>query len=263
MRLLTRMAMVVAAATLGVSVMAQATTAPPAGGQDPSLAATKSLIKHVFKASQKYKMKIDVQMQPEKVSAEATNIDVNIETEDTVQKVNEDGSAKIESKYTAMKVTLNGNVVMDEPPTDTEKSTVSANNTPIDFESANADDGDFGKRLTLAMAPIYSDKALGVGDAWTHEFKEDKAKGWRAGTATHKLVAFETVNGVKCAKIEHAYIEKPYADDQGSIKVNSTYWIDLATGMLVKGEGKGTGFFIPNVPVEGTLKMTFKIQQLK
>jgi hypothetical protein len=213
----------------------------------------KVLLKRAFKVGAMRQNKLEASISPE--SGTGFDVKINVTSEDKCAKVNKDGNGEFESKQTALTITVNGNEMPGPASEGVEKSIVSPRNVTLSVESS-APDADFGKRLGQALAPYFPEKEVSVGETWKHEFKPDKDKGLRGGSAVDKLLSVETVDGVKTAKISHTYEEKPLSGDEGTIKVTATFWIDVSNGEVIKLDGSATGIPGSNMGAQGTVKMT-------
>lgn len=243
-----------AAMALMAGSLAAMTTAQ--GGQAPGPAEKAVKLKRVFKEGVSRKYKLEVKMGPE--ASEETPLELVILSLEKLVKVNKDGSANYETKQLEMKISYNGQEV--PAPTDANEpdlATILPNNRTLNLVSKSNPDEEMNKRIVQAMTPVFQDKELAIGEAWTTEFKADAEKGWPAGTATDKVTGFETVDGVRCAVISHTYAEAK-AGENGLMKVKTTVYLDAVTGDLVKSEGVANGLVISQMGPD-PMKMTFKM----
>lgn len=184
---------------------------------------------------------------------ETLKLESTEESEVKVSKVNlangKIASVEFDKVITSSKTKLNG----EEMPADDEKKgeegsafTILANGDLAAYKDKDKEtDPDADKitmRLTQASLMVFSDKAVGVGDTWSHSFPGNKDWGTEKARADFKLVAFEDVGGIKTAKIEFTYAEQ---DAKRSIKGTGAHWVELATGDVVKSESK-----LENVPFD-------------
>lgn len=189
-------------------------------------------------------------------------VKMTMKMEDKVLKVLPDGNTEIETKMTGG--TLSFGEQETEMPGDAgvRKSTIGPDGITIS-KSGETWDEEFDLRLTRAIETPYPKNEVAVGETWQFEHKADPERGWRGGTVTAKLLAIEVIDGIRCAKIEHRFKEKPFRDDAGSYDCMMTYWIDLASGGVVRGEGVLQGFVNQQMGSTSPMKMTMKISRTK
>jgi hypothetical protein len=208
----------------------------------PALGQETYTLKRVFKEGTERKYASRAVILP----AQGEEYRLVVEREDVEKcvKVTPEGNAQLESRE--LKLTMKFNDMelpnpSEEPGMD--KMLVTPRNDILKMETSNTED-DMGLRLGRAIQVVYPDKPVAIGQAWKHEPKADEKGGLRGGTADIKLLAIETVNGVRCAKLEHKYVEKPFRADKGKVEAELTVWVDLANGELVKIIGKVTGMVV-------------------
>lgn len=80
------------------------------------------------------------------------------------------------------------------------------------------------------------DRAIAVGESW--EGKE--AEGSNTFVIKYRLLAIETLEGVRCAKIHKSEKSIKTGNLTVTIETEFDFWLDLETGMNVKMEGKMT-----------------------
>jgi len=179
------------------------------------------------------------------VDFQGENLKLNsAETSETkILKVNADGSIEFDLTVLSQKVKVNGEELPDEEEDkkDEDGSLYTLSGKGVILASKDKgepdpeDDSDeLNNRLSQATSMIFAEEAVGVGSAWSHKFAAKKDWGTLDATASYKLAAFEAVNGVKTAKIEFTYSE---ADSKG-IKGSGVHWVELASGDVIKSEGK-------------------------
>lgn len=175
----------------------------------------------------------------------------------TVSKVAADGTITFERKQESSDQTVNGEKIPDDGQNPSTTEVVRPDGTLVSMkdDSGEEDPEHLNVRIWTAQAPVFSVKPVGVGDEWTKSFKVDAALGSRAAEAKFKLIAFEEVNGVKCAKISMSYQESGTAPN---IKSTVTTWVEVASGDAVKSEYSFEGVPLPgpNGTIAGTAKGT-------
>lgn len=249
MKLVRNIASIALAACIAAAVVAQG----PGTAAGPG---TKQTIKRTFTKDASRKYKINVVMTP--VDGDEPKIELAITTQDKVASVAANGNATVESKQLDIKISFNGQEVpVPSNENNVEKQVVTPTNQVVSM-TTDGPDADFSKRLSRALSGVYAANEVAVGDSWKVEYKADKDTGMRGGTATEKLLGYETVNGVKCAKISHKFTEAPYADDQGKLEVDTVAWVDVANGELIKAEGKASGIVMAQMG-DQPMKMNFTV----
>jgi hypothetical protein len=125
------------------------------------------------------------------------------------------------------------------------------------LEGGDSDDRSEQNRLDQAARVVFAAKPVTVGDRWSHEFKEDDAKGSVPAVAEYEVAAFETVKGVPAVKLKTHYRE---SSGERKMTVTGEVWVERSSGDTVQGEfkienlpfGSGGGQ-IP--PINGTLRV--------
>jgi hypothetical protein len=146
-----------------------------------------------------------------------------------------------ESKVVSSEVSINGEKMEDEEEEESPGAeySVKPNGELASFKDkdpeADKESTSLSLRISQASAQIYSAQPVGVGDAWSFTFPVNKDWGTFAGTANFKLVGIETVGGIRVAKIEYTYLE---TGAPRNIKSSGTNWVEIASGQVVKYEGK-------------------------
>jgi hypothetical protein len=87
-----------------------------------------------------------------------------------------------------------------------------------------------------------------VGDKWSHDYKAISTIGTRDAHADFELVGFETVGGIKTAKIKIAYSES----GSDPITMKGTVYADIATGDPVSDDFEATGISVRPVGTKAT-----------
>jgi hypothetical protein len=140
------------------------------------------------------------------------------------------------------KSTINGEVL---PPSEDEGhslTTYGSNGQVLNIEHEPAIDDAMQlvveNSLSVGGSIIFKDEPVGVGDTWSHDYEANTALKVAAATAKFTLLALEELDGVPVAKIKMEWVEK-----SGSpvLKVDSTQWVEIASGDSIKSETKVTG----------------------
>lgn len=178
----------------------------------------------------------------------------------TYKTVGADGSITFESVTESQEQTMNGEKLPDpeEKPT-SDTITIKPSGELVSYISQDEpEDKAINVRLFFASRVLFDSKPVGVGDKWTKEFAANKDLGSEAAKATYELIAFEDVDGVKCAKIKFTYSE---TSAKPAISCTSTSWVEISSGDEVKSEitidnvDFGPG---PNGPIAASMKGTSK-----
>lgn len=153
----------------------------------------------------------------------------------TYKSVTPDGSITFESITESQEQTMNGEKLPDpeEKPT-ADTITIKSTGELVSYISQDEpEDKAINVRLFIASRVFFDSKQVGVGDRWTHEFAANKDLGSESAKATYELLAFEDIDGVKCAKIKILYSE---TSGKPAMSCTSTSWVEISSGDEVKGE---------------------------
>ena len=175
---------------------------------------------------------------------EKMNIVAKETTKSTVTKVASDGTLTIEHKQESSEQTFNGESMPDDSKGSVSTDVVRPNGTLVSLkeDSDEVDPEHLNVRIWLSQAPVFSDKAVGVGDQWKHTYQADGNLGSKAAEATFHWVSTEDVGTSKCAKVVMDYRESGASPTLNS-KV--TMWIELVSGDVVKAEFQLEGIPFP------------------
>lgn len=247
-------ALTVLAALLVVPAVLQAS-------QQTTTAQEKVKLKCVYKAGQVLRYTISAGISPQD-DPQAFSFALKMNMEDKVVKVNADGTAEAESRTLSGTITFNDQEM--EMPTETEPQRYVIGVDGFTVSRTGPEwDREFERRLTRAVEPVFPKQDVAIGETWKHEHKPDPEQGWRGGTVTEKLLAVEEVEGIRCAKVEHRFEEKPFKEDEGVYNSAITYWLELSTGQVVKADGVLQGFVNQQMGSSSPMKMTMKMARTK
>lgn len=135
---------------------------------------------------------------------------------------------------------------MDEGDEEPKPATavVRPNGTLVSYKSEeDPEELKVAMRIWNASNVVFSDSPVGEGDTWSHEFAPNAEFGTPAGKASFKLVGYEKMQGLDCAKIEMTFEESGVSP---AISSKSTVWVELANGDSV-----ASNFSFSNVPFGG------------
>jgi len=163
------------------------------------------------------------------------------------------GNITMEQESESMELTVNGQNI---PPPDEEKNkkttiTIRPNGVLVAYKlsSGESEDAKQQARLFPATTVIFSDRPVGVGDKWSHEYKADGDLGVRAARADFELLAFEKVGDTDTVKIKMTYSETEASPAPSSA---GTVWIEKASGDMVTADFEVENISLgdePNSPI--------------
>lgn len=160
-----------------------------------------------------------------------------------VTKVDADGSYKVESKQTEMKVEVGGQT-MDQPTPDAATTTTYLPNGEIKLIEGENTSADSYRTSNLG---VFADpgKEIAIGDSWTHDIKKDEKTGAVTAKAEYKLLAEEKVKAWDTYKIQFKV-----AETEGSTPASSegTIWVAKEDRSMVKTEAKWVNAPMPGAP---------------
>jgi len=114
------------------------------------------------------------------------------------------------------------------------------------------------RKLLAVMTHVYLPaKSVAPADSWVTEVDNPAVKGKKVAVKTTYL-GTDTVEGVQYWKVKQSASAAVNAEGD-KMAVDFTYWLDPATGAMVKGEGTQKG-----VPTQyGPMDLTVKISRVK
>ncbi len=152
------------------------------------------------------------------------------------------GKFVLKSTTLTSKSTINGEVL---PPSEEEgftTTTFGANGQVLNIEHEPALDDEMQmvveNSLAVGGAIIFKDEPVGAGDTWTHNYEANAALKVAESSAKFTVLAMEELDGVPVAKIRMEWSEK---SGSPALKIDSTQWIEIASGDSIKSEMKVTG----------------------
>jgi hypothetical protein len=124
-----------------------------------------------------------------------------------------------DDSISSMKIMRNGSIIgmSQEPPYEDE------------------DQEQLENRLSVALSVVFSDKPVGVGDTWAHDFPANASLKTVKARATYKVEAREDIGGAAVLKIKMDYAE---LEGKTPVKSSSTQWIEIASGDAIKTESE-------------------------
>ncbi|MCS6776291.1 MAG: zinc-dependent metalloprotease [Chloroherpetonaceae bacterium] len=154
----------------------------------------------------------------------------------TIEDVSASGDITFKSETEEIEVTANGQK-MPAPDDAKDKSTIvlRPNGTLVSYSSDkdNKEQNRMAVRLLVAQTPIFSEKPVGVGDKWSHEYRDNEDLGIRAARADYEVLAMEKANGVDAVKIKMVFKE---TGSNPPLTVTSTIWVEKTSGDAVAAE---------------------------
>ena len=182
----------------------------------------------------KSKVKIDFDYQGSPIS-------VTMDVESKVTDVKDDGTITESSAQKNLSAMMGGTEVQHQD--DAGSSTITRDKRGLaqTIESKDADDTKWRNERVINL--IYPDKPVNVGDKWTYEDKADKAKDKPAAKVSYEVKGKEKVKDKDVLQIAFDFKETGVED---AIASSGTLWVSIATGEVLKAEGK-----IKNMPIPG------------
>src|SRR5258708_998408 len=164
------------------------------------------------------------------------NIEMNEVEKITFTSISPSGEITMERDTESSEQTVNGRKV-PTPPDENHKYTVVIKPNGA-LVSHKADKGDpeqnkFQVRMYAATSAIFTDKPVGIGDKWTHDFVADASTGAHAGHAVYEVTGFEKALDIDAVKIKATF------DESGStpaLHSACTYWIERNSGDTVQSD---------------------------
>ncbi|HET6385796.1 MAG TPA: hypothetical protein VFJ58_20585 [Armatimonadota bacterium] len=173
------------------------------------------------------------------VGPNGADAQIKLTSSSTVKDVKDNGDVVIETQDQPGKLTINGND-MDIPGGQLTTLTFDTTGKLVDFKS---DPGgilapETSRQLEIMRMPILPDKAVVAGDSWQSTFDNPAVKGNKFTVRT-TFVGMDKVDGANLWKLSQA--GAPQTDANGAkMGFDATYWLDPASGQLVKSEIKIT-----------------------
>lgn len=183
----------------------------------------------------KYRLKADVEIQ---------GMEANFTTlvTEKVSKVEANGNYVLESTQSEGKVSLSGQEM--DVPGSTQTFTYKANGEVVDIKADSVDSSVY--RTANLTAFVVAEKALKVGDEWTHEIKKDEKTGVLPAKGTYKVEAEEKVGDFETYKVKFTTKETEGGDSAASCE--GIAWINKKDGTMVKSEGTWKNVPFPGAP---------------
>ena len=203
------------------------------------------VLKRTAKAgdTSKSKIKIDFDYQ-------GSPVNVTIDATSKILEVKDDGSVVEETVQSNLSVMMAGTEVAHQDEAGTSK--VTRDKRGLATEIGSAEEGGNNWRNERIVGLVYPEKAVSVGDKWTHESAADKNKELPAAKASYEVQGKESYKGKDVLKISFEF-EESGVDD--AITSTGTMWVSIASGEVLKAEGKIKNFPIPQTgPVDATWK---------
>ncbi|MCW5934888.1 MAG: zinc-dependent metalloprotease [Fimbriimonadia bacterium] len=167
------------------------------------------------------------------------NLELKVVQKQKVIKVSNSGEITTEQTVEEYEMSFNGQKAPENEEALKGKiiTTIRPNGTRVsrEVEGRDEEEGEGGQEhLGQAFEIIFPDKPVGVGDKWSHEFKENKDLKVLSGLSEYELVGFEKVSNVNCAHIKVSY----KATDDIKLTATGDAWVELSSGDMVKADMK-------------------------
>ncbi len=186
------------------------------------------------------------------------NVVIKQKTKLTVKEVNDYGFLTLESELEEMNVSFNG----QEFPTEEaagSKTVLYVDptglTTVLETDMEAEDDSGMTQRISQASQVIFSSDPVGPGDKWSHSYPGDKEALLPKAKVEFTFEDFETVSGVRAARLAMNYVE----DQSGALKGTGKVWIDVASGETIKTDLSLSGSInLEGMESKGDIKITDK-----
>ncbi len=157
----------------------------------------------------------------------------------TVADVSKDGLITFESLTESQETTFNGQKMPGEEEKTPSVAVIKADGTLVSYKPGKETKDKTAVRLRVASNPIFTSKAVGVGDNWTIEIKGDETLGTVSAKAEFEVVSFGKAGGVDCVKLKETYTE---SGGSSPLNVKSVYEVEISSGDTVTTESELENF---------------------
>jgi len=181
-----------------------------------------------------------------KFSVEGQGLELKVEQVERakVTAVGEDGTITLERTVESSKQSMDGQELPTEEPSGPSTLVLNSNGTLVSYDSdEDKATKEFSARMSQAGTIVFPEEEIEVGHEWAHEFAANSTLGTVAAKAHYVYEADEEAAGAACAKVKSSYAEH----GTNGMKVEGTYWVELASGDVVKST-----FEYQNVALPGT-----------
>jgi hypothetical protein len=169
------------------------------------------------------------------IDANGTDVLVKLTSRSTVKELKDNGQFEVETQDEAGKLTLNGSD-RDIPAGAVTALTYDKTGKLVDFKAENGGilTPEILRQLEIMRMPILPEKAVKAGDSWQSEFDNPAVKG-KKFTVKTTFAGMDKVDGTDLWKVKQG--GSPETDADGAkMGYDATYWLDPATGQIVKSE---------------------------
>lgn len=171
------------------------------------------------------------------IDGDGSGVSLKLTSKATVKEVKDNGQIVIETQDEAGVLTLNGSD-MDIPAGPLTTLTFDKTGKLIDFKSEEGGviTPETLRQLEIMRMPILAGKEVKAGDNWQSEFDNPAVKG-KKFTVKTTFAGTDKVDGADLWKLRQE--GAPETDASGAkMGFDATYWLDPATGQIVKAEVK-------------------------
>ncbi|MGE0000568.1 MAG: zinc-dependent metalloprotease [Fimbriimonadaceae bacterium] len=168
-------------------------------------------------------------------SVEGQNVELVVEQVERakVVSVDADGTLTLERKVESSKQTIEGNELPSEEAPPPSTIVLNPNGTLVSYSSDEDEETkEFSARMSQAGTIVFPEEEVEVGHKWSHDFTANSTLGTQAAKASYVYEANEEAAGAACAKVKASYAES----GAKGMKVEGTYWVELASGDVVKSK---------------------------
>ncbi len=154
---------------------------------------------------------------------------------DTIANVSDSGDITSESVTESEEITVNGERAPSEEDKTVSTVTSHSDGTLVSYKLSmgEPDSAKSQARIRTAVNPIFSTKAVGVGDKWTIDIKDNPELGQEEAKEEYEVIAAEKLNGVDCYKITMVFHETKATNP---ISSKATLWIEKSSGDMFAGD---------------------------
>lgn len=174
-------------------------------------------------------------------------------TAEEITKIEDD----VVTKKSVTKMTISAGGQEQTPPETTDSSSEKLDGTPVESGIGDATPKASSYRLANINQIFLPAKALAVGDTWIAEGKKDEKRETPGYKIDFKLEGEEKVGAIDSWKVTAVGSE---TEGDAPTRIKSTYWIEKATGRMVKTVSELTDVVFEGgaPPLTGKLEVTLQ-----
>lgn len=189
----------------------------------------------------RYKTTVELRFE---VEGEAVALLVEQTERAKVVAVDDDGTVTLERQVEESKQSVEGQELPSDDMPGPATSKVNAQGVLVGYQSdEDAETKAFSAKMMQAGTIPFPDEEMEPGHSWNHVFAANPALRTPEGKGSYVFEAEEEAAGTACAKVKATYSEA----GANGLKMTGTYWVELASGDVVKSE-----FTYQNVALPGS-----------